>query len=82
MPYFYAEVTDTFGGEANYTWVRRYKVKANTFTGAIRKVPEASWHLVSEYGDHRRYDSSTGLTCCFVWHWDDHMHSSYTTQEI
>lgn len=35
---YYVEVTDTFGGEANYTWVRRFKVHANTMRGAMRKV--------------------------------------------
>lgn len=35
---YYVEVTDTFGGEANYIWVRRFKVHANTMRGAMRKV--------------------------------------------
>jgi hypothetical protein len=28
------EVTDTFGGEANYCWVSRYTVKAKSIRGA------------------------------------------------
>ena len=32
------EVTDTFGGEANYSWVRRYTVHATSMSGAIRMV--------------------------------------------
>ena len=35
---FFVEMTDTFGGEANYCWVRRYLVKATTIRGAIRIV--------------------------------------------
>ena len=35
---FYVEVTDTFGGELNYCWVRRYAVKAKTERGAMRIV--------------------------------------------
>ena len=32
------EVTDTFGGEANYSWVRRYTVHATSMSGALRMV--------------------------------------------
>jgi hypothetical protein len=30
-----AEITDLFGGNANYGWVRRYEIKAKNFRGAI-----------------------------------------------
>ncbi len=39
------EVTDTFGGEANYCWVRRYKITdANGLTDAqvIRRAKKAA----------------------------------------
>ena len=32
------EITDTFGGEANYSWVRRYEIAANTMKGAMQKL--------------------------------------------
>ncbi len=35
---FYIEVTDTFGGETNYCWIRRYAVKAKTERGAMRVI--------------------------------------------
>ena len=35
---FIIEVTDTYGGEANYCWVHRFKVRASSTMGAIRKV--------------------------------------------
>jgi hypothetical protein len=35
---FYIEVTDTFGGELNYCWIRRYAVEAATERGAMRVV--------------------------------------------
>jgi len=35
---YYIEVTDTFGGECNYCWIRRYAVKATTERGAMRVV--------------------------------------------
>lgn len=31
---YFVEVTDTFGGEANYCWVRRYKVSASSKLGS------------------------------------------------
>lgn len=30
--------TDTFGGELNYCWVIKYRVRANTERGAVCKV--------------------------------------------
>ena len=35
---YYIEVTDTFGGECNYCWIRRYAVKASSERGAMRVV--------------------------------------------
>jgi len=34
--WFYFEKTDTFHGEANYCWVKRFKVKAKTRLAAVR----------------------------------------------
>jgi len=31
------EITDTFGGEANYCWARRFTVKAKSIRGAVNK---------------------------------------------
>ena len=47
--FFYFELTDTYGGELNYAWVRRYKIKANTLIGVIRK-------LSKDTGLHFRYN--------------------------
>lgn len=35
---WFVELTDTFGGELNYSWVKRYLVKAKTMKAAMRKV--------------------------------------------
>lgn len=32
------EYTDTFGGQANYSWVERGRVKAETELSAVRRV--------------------------------------------
>ena len=66
---FYVEVTDTFGGEANYSWVRRFKVPANTMRGAMLKVSRflgVSAKQVGDYGDLRRYDFKGTAVCAFV----------------
>lgn len=34
------EYTDTFGGEANYSWVTRTTVEAHTLQGAIKKAKQ------------------------------------------
>lgn len=38
MQTFYFEMTDTFGGELNYCWLRRFIIKANTLKGALTKL--------------------------------------------
>lgn len=43
MPYN-IEVTDTFGGESNYAWVKRGTTKATTRRGLIRAIKAvAGW---------------------------------------
>jgi hypothetical protein len=51
------EVTDTFGGEANYCWVRRGTTRANSRRGLIKAAKElAGWTgwcrvNVEDFGD-------------------------------
>ena len=49
------ELTDTFGGEANYAWVRRGTIKASTPSGAIRAAKRAlgltGKHTSEKYSD-------------------------------
>ena len=35
------EVTDTFGGESNYSWVRRHTITAKSDLAAVRKAKAA-----------------------------------------
>ena len=66
---FFVELTDTFGGEANYSWVTRRLVRASTVMGAARKFAQhagLSVHKTGDYGDSARYDSASGATCMFV----------------
>ena len=78
MNHFYIEITDTFGGEANYSWITRHKVKAKTIRGAVIRLNRNSglgFRKVAEYGDFVRYDSQSGATCAFIEVWDDELHS-------
>ena len=70
------EVTDTFGGEANYSWVTRHKITASSARGALVKLNrDSGFGFRINWGD--RYDSRSGLTCAFITEWDDDIHSAY-----
>lgn len=74
MPYFYIEVTDTFGGDANYSWVARHVIRAKTLKGAVQRFSRLSgmsWHCVDDYFDSKRYDSASGATCYFIEEYDE-----------
>lgn len=67
--FFYIEITDTYGGEANYSWVTRHIIKASSILGAVKKLSMRSgirWRCANNYGDQRRYDSKSGATCFFI----------------
>lgn len=72
---FFVEVTDTYGGEANYCWVHRFKVHASSFMGAMRKVrremglPPA--RVTGNYGDMARYDFKNAAICAFISDYED-----------
>ena len=75
---YFVEITDTFGGEANYSWVTHHKVKAASIRGAVIRVNRDSglgFHKVGDYGDCVRYDSRSGATCAFFEEWDEEKHS-------
>jgi len=59
---FFVEVTDTYGGEANYTWVHRFKVHATTSRGAMRKVAR-----IMPFTGGVKKDWDTGDMQCWVW---------------
>ena len=70
---YYAELTDTFAGEANYSWVTRFKVHARSRLGAIRMIARATGYRYRkqyDLGDMARYDSHSGATCVFLSDWD------------
>ena len=67
---FDIEITDTFGGEANYSWVRRYQVKATSFKAAARKLAPlygcAEWRCTGDFGDFAGYNLSGSCVCAFI----------------
>jgi len=66
---YHIEVTDTFGGEANYSWKREYMVRARTMRGAIQVLARKDipgWSKVYGDFDNARYDLSGACVCCFV----------------
>jgi hypothetical protein len=78
---YFVEITDTFGGEANYSWVTRHCVTASSARGAMWKVSRdsgLSWHCVDKTWDTKRYDSQSGATCAFITKWDNDIHSRYS----
>ena len=69
MHTFNIEVTDTFAGEANYCWVRRYTVKARSILGAIQKLSReygGHWRKDYDCGDHARYNLKDAAVCAFI----------------
>lgn len=70
---FFIEVTDVYGGEANYSWVTRHVITATTQRGAVNKFSRLSgnnWHAVG----CDRYDSKSGATCFFIHAYDEESH--------
>ena len=66
---YFVEVTDTFGGDANYSWVNRFLVRAVSMRGAISKVTrETGYHARVRYdcGDVTRYDATSACICYIV----------------
>lgn len=71
---FYVEITDTFGEDANYSWVKRFKVYATSALGAIRKVStETGLNFRKEWdtGDLSRYDATQCAVCAFLSGYED-----------
>ena len=56
---YHIEVTDTFGGEANYCWVRRSTTKATTRRGVVRAI-KAEMGITGERASVRDYWDSNG----------------------
>lgn len=81
---FFAEITDTFAGDANYSWVKRFKVSASSMRGAVQKLARETginWRCSADYGDQKRYDSIGSCTCFFIEAFDEEKHGMETRVE-
>ena len=63
--HYFVEMTDTFGGEANYCWVNRFIVSASSERGAMRKVAKKTGFAVRSVGCDR-WDAVGACVCYFV----------------
>jgi hypothetical protein len=63
--HYIVEMTDTFGGEANYCWVNRFIVSASSPRGAMRKVARETGFNVRSVGCDR-WDAVGACVCYFV----------------
>ena len=73
---YFIEITDTFGGEANYSWVTRHAIRAKSELGAVQRMSSLAglhWHAVGM----GRYDSASGATCFFIDEFDNETHGRY-----
>lgn len=60
------EVTDTYGGEANYCWVRRHSVLARSPIHALHLSEGGYWRKAWDSGDCVRYNLKNAHICAFV----------------
>lgn len=66
---YFVEMTDTYGGEANYSWVNRFLVTSSSFRGAISKVTRETGYrsrIDWNSGDTARYNVPGCCICYFV----------------
>ena len=67
-----AEFTDTFGGEANYSWVRRATIPATESRRALMRRAKAALGLSGvrgrsyDYGDMLEFRPSGSCTVLFI----------------
>lgn len=70
---YFVEMTDTYGGEANYSWVNRFLVTASSFQGAISKVTHKTGYRARkamDCGDMVQY-SVPGACITYFVNWID-----------
>lgn len=82
---YFVEVTDTFAGEANYSWVKRFKVHATSDLGAIRKVSRAvglRFRKEHDTGDMASYRAIGACVCAFLSGYEDEAEHKFNVVSI
>ena len=69
------EITDTFGGEANYCWAKHYQVEANSLHGALCKVSRETGYNFNY--DGARYKAIRASVCMFNITDDENNHINF-----
>lgn len=77
---YFIEITDTFCGEANYSWITRHVVKAKTQRGAVVAMSRRSGMQWRGVGCDR-WDSKSGATCMFVTEYEPEYYADYNFGE-
>lgn len=72
---YFVEVTDVYGGEANYSWVTRHVIRAKSERGAISALARRSG--LNWRNDGIRYLSRSGATCAFIDYFEPEYHGKY-----
>lgn len=75
MALYFVEVTDMYGGEANFSWVTRHAIRAKSERGAVCALARRSG--LNWRSDGLKYVSRSGATCAFVEAFDPDMHGDY-----
>lgn len=66
---YFIEVTDTFAGEANYSWVTRSIIAARSIHGVLCILSRESGLNFHSVGAER-FDSKSGACCAFIREFD------------
>ena len=81
MRVYYFEMTDTYGGESNYSWVHRFKVEAKSFHGALCKLSrEVGCNFKKTYDN--RWDAKNACICLFDISDDEYGIQEYSFKSI
>ena len=73
---FYFHLTDTFGGETNYCWIRRYFVDASSLHGALCIISRELGYNFSLYCTDIYHAKGACIAICF----EDYSHMEYLQQ--
>ena len=79
MNTYYFEVTDTFGTDANYSWVNHHKVNAKSLHGALIKL--AKYTGLNFRFDGFRYNAINACICAFLID-DEYSIENYNFKEV
>jgi hypothetical protein len=63
---YYVELTDTFGGEANYSWLNRYLITASSTLGVINKLAKHSGYRFKKNYESNDITCYEGNGCCVI----------------